>query len=220
MNTSSSTHSDGDFEDISSFSSIDSYKPEPFTGKLKDNKSDNEHELVSDGPALLKNDTLMKVETNGQDKTGDIQSRASSSTLRRNDSNAIEKVVTHNALNNNSETIESLQAKGLDINTKAIPDINAPMTHSHSEFPEEYQMETDTGLVKIKTIETLKRQDTRVSATRVSTKESNANSKPQEKGLNATKLNQAVEKNRKELEKYQRHKKEKGVKGFFHRLFD
>lgn len=207
-----SNSTDNEFDDISSFSSIDSYKPQAFTG------FEGEQENVQDH-----DDTL---------------SRASSNTLRRPNSNAIEKVVTKNAVNDNVETKESLQKEGLDLKNKPIPDINAPVTAEagDSVFPEEYRLETETGLVKLKTLDDLSRKNTRVSIgsdgrmSRKSSNKENASTASKngsgdvvlsdETPYDAHNIHDAVEKNKHEIEKYQKHKHEKGLKGFVHRLFD
>ncbi|SMN18096.1 similar to Saccharomyces cerevisiae YGR126W Putative protein of unknown function [Maudiozyma saulgeensis] len=209
------SQTDTEFDDISSFSSVDSYKPEPFTGVDSDIKKDDTNN------DLVRNDTVLTSrhtdESHNMDRTGsrdhsDVHSKASNTTLKKLDSNAVERVVTHNALNDHSETVDSLRAKGEEFDKAGLPDINSPITHASEEarFPEEYAIETDTGLVKMKTIETLKREDTRVSK----------GSKKEEGQSEAAKMEAAVERNRKDIEKYQKHKKEKGVKGFFHRMFD
>lgn len=206
------TTSDTDYEleDISSFSSVDSYKPEPFTGL--------EH---------TKNENLSRKATNASQGTymDDATSKHSGATLKKLDSLAIEKVVTQNAVAGNSETIESLKAKGLDMQRKAIPDYNAPLTTTGTnQFPEEYRLETDTGLVKMKTLETLKRKSTQLSRNSdLSSKDksiSKSQSNKSEVSDIAQKINMAVERNKKEIAKYQKHKSEKGIKGFFHRMFD
>ncbi|EJS43632.1 YGR126W [Saccharomyces arboricola H-6] len=220
---------DNEYEDISSFSSIDSYKPEPFTG-FKDSQAPEQ--------PLLKNDTIIgkgqsETDDNADDqhRHSDVHSHHSSSTLKRPTSNSIEKMVTHNAMEGTSETVDSLKKEGLNLSKKATPDITAPVTNSahNTAFPEEYRLETETGLVKLKTLETLKREDSRVSSTKkehnhdhtdtLSTR-SKATTYSQGSSLESDKLNTAVEKNKKKIEKYQKHKSEKGIKGLFHRMFD
>lgn len=236
-----SSITDSDFEDVSSFSSIDSYKPEPFTGNL-DNSPAKGQDIDT---TLMKNDTIVRHDTRtttGSNTTNsthtattthELNSRASANTLRKQTSQSVERTVTHNALNDNVETIESLAAKGINGTKEVIPDINTPLTMTKtSEFPEEYNIETDTGLVKMKTIETLRRQTSRVS-TQKSTKSKTESTKSEKSAssfkssmtdsnqgqLTADKLNKAVEKNRKELEKYKKHKDQKGIKGFFSKMF-
>lgn len=197
---------DYDLEDISSFSSQDSYKPEPFMGP----------EEPRIGDTMSRKSTNVSATTH----TDDVHSRHSAGTIKKMNSNAIEKVVTNNALTGNSETIESLKAKGLDLERKAVPDFNAPLTTMASQqFPEEYRLETDTGLVKMKTLDTLKRKSTQYSETDNLSQSKSQNSTPE---MNDTvkKINLAVERNKKQLEKYQKHRSEKGIKGFIHRLFD
>lgn len=212
-----SNSTDTEFDDISSFSSIDSYKPQPFTG-FENGEEQGQGQLQ---------------------EQGDLVSRASTNTLSKPDSNAIEKVVTHNALSGNVETKESLQKEGLNLKDKSVPDINAPLTSTSetAAFPEEYRIETQTGLVKLKTLNDLSRKDTRVSIgsndkiSRKSTDKGNHSIKSgQESGQDEVlsshssydphNLENAIEKNKHEIEKYQKHKHEKGIKGFVHRLFD
>lgn len=206
---SSSAHNDTDYdlEDISSFSSQDSYQPQPFMGPVE----------PKIGDAMTRKSTNVSATTH----MDDMHSRHSGSTLKQMNSNVIEKVVTNNALAGNSETIDSLKAKGLDLEKKAVPDFNAPLTASGSQqFPEEYRLETDTGLVKMKTLDTLKRKSTQVSeSSKLSRSKSQASSQ-QEMNDTVNKINMAVERNRKQLEKYKKHKEQKGIKGFFNRLFD
>lgn len=196
------------FDEVSSFSSEDSYQPEVFTGPT---------DLSSD-----KNSSLSR----------------SGTALNHRDSNTIEKIVTHNAIQGNAETADSLAKEGLNLKSKAIPDVNGPITAKtqESQFPEEYRIETETGLVKLKTLTGLSRNDTRVSvgsSGRSSKKSSGKKSsdgevdqvisadKSQEKAYaSAYNLEQAIEKNKHNIEKYQKHKHEKGIKGFVHRLFD
>lgn len=202
-----------EFDEVSSFSSIDSYQPQPFTG---DQSPDKHADLYS-------------------------PKSSSGSTVHQQDSNTIEKVVTHNAVNGYSETAESLKRAGLDPNKKALPDINNPITGNAdtSQFPEEYRLETDTGLVKLKTLNDLSRKDTRVSIGsdgRISKRSSrsghNDNTIEQELDTEETEkaqkeatqdaqnLEHAIEKNKHNIDKFRKHKHEKGIKGFVHRLFD
>lgn len=232
-----SSITDSDFEDVSSFSSIDSYKPEPFTGNYTENP---EKDVVD--TTLMKNDTIIRHDTRttmGSTNTNathttaqEPKKKTSTHTLQTQTSHDVEKTVTHNALNDNVETVESLAAQGLDGTQKVQPDINAPLTMSKtSEFPEEYNIETDTGLVKMKTIETLKRQSSMSTQRSMKSKaESTTSGKsfssfkssltdPPQNQLTADKLNKAVEKNRKQLDKYKKGKESKGIKGFFSNLF-
>lgn len=252
-----SSITDIDFDDVSSFSSIDSYKPEPFTGNLDCNGNMD--------TTLMKNDTIIRHDTrttvisaitnntttaatvsatatattdaatlSNQRKSQKLNSKNSSNTLGKQSSHSIERTATNNALEDNVETVESLAARGLDGSQRVIPDINNPLTITKTaKFPEEYTIETDTGLVKMKTIETLRRQTSRVSTqkslkSRTESIKSNKSSKsfasslvdnPDEGHLTAAKLNKAVERNRKELEKVRKHKEQKGIKGFFSKIF-
>lgn len=212
---------DNEFDDISSFSSIDSYKPEPFTGV----------ETPSDTHAL--------------DDVQDTRSRGSASTLQKPTSNSIEKVVSQNAIDGNAETAQELKKEGLDLKNKAVPDINAPINAGSdtAQFPEEYRIETETGLVKLKTLNDLSRNDTRVSVGsngKISRKGSQGQKSDISRHTNETKsthgksdaepvdqslydphnVEETVERNRQKIAKYQKHKHEKGLKGFVHRLFD
>lgn len=233
-NTNSQT--DTEFDDISSFSSVDSYKPEPFTGTEDGVKND------TDMSNLIKNDTVVSdnkhihakdpdssiIEKTRSRDHSDVHSKVSNTTLKKLDSNAVERVVTHNALNDNSETVESLRAKDYQLREAALPDINSPLSHASggNQFPEEYGIETNTGLVKMKTIETLKKQKSRTSSSKHTgndeeSKSTQASSEAAtEQAATNAKLETAIEKNRKDIETYQKHKHEKGVKGFFHRIFD
>ncbi len=189
---------------------------------------------------LVKNDTIIRHDTRGSTATNGthtptqgLNSKTSANTLQKQTSQSVERTMTHNALNDNVETVETLAAKGLDGTQKTVPDVNTPLTMTKtSEFPEEYNIETDTGLVKMKTIETLKRQTSRVSTQRSmkskaeSTKSGKSLSsfkssltEPEQSQLTADKLNKAVEKNRKQLEKYNKAKESKGIKGFFSKMF-
>lgn len=257
-----SSITDIDFDDVSSFSSIDSYKPEPFTGDLDGNGNMD--------TTLMKNDTIIRHDTGttvgsattntttttasattttnatttatttaaatplNQNKSQKLSSKSSSNTLGKQNSHSIERTVTENALRDNVETVESLAARGLDGSQRVVPDVNNPLTMTRTaEFPEEYNIETDTGLVKMKTIETLRRQTSRVSTqkslkSRTESIKSNKSGKsfvsslvddPDEGQLTAEKLNKAVERNRKELEKMKKRKEQKGIKGFFSKIF-
>lgn len=236
MSNKSSTTLESDFDDISSFSSIDSFQPEPFRGDL--DNGEKPVEIRNDPVEIYADDVDMghtMISKSDTLTSTDLKKKNSSHTLRNTDLSAVEKVVTHNALQDNVETVESLSQKGIgSINSNSI-DINRPLTLNNAEFPEEYNIETDTGLVKMKTIETLKRQSSRVSSVR-SKPESTKSAKSAKSTksfassitdtspntLTAQKLNQAVEKNRKELEKYQKQKEkpQKGIKGLFSKIFD
>ena len=233
-NTNSQT--DTEFDDISSFSSVDSYKPEPFTGTEDGVKHDTDmSNLMKDDTVVSGNQDMYKKDPDSStiEKTrsrdhSDVHSKVSNTTLKKLDSNAVERVVTHNALNDNSETVESLRAKDNQLREAALPDINSPLSHTSggNQFPEEYGIETNTGLVKMKTIETLKKEKSRTSSSRHARYDDesdltqhSSDAAAQQAATNA-KLETAIERNRKDIENYQKHKHEKGVKGFFHRIFD
>ncbi|CCE62967.1 hypothetical protein TPHA_0D03310 [Tetrapisispora phaffii CBS 4417] len=64
-----------------------------------------------------------------------------------------------------TETVKSLQDMGLTSDAP-IPDVNAPTSNKHSIFPEEYTMETPTGLVPVATLHSLGRNSTTITRTR------------------------------------------------------
>lgn len=206
--------------ELSSLSSTESFEPQAFTGvdpSVEQPTIDHELEDEIDPEPLSGN----PVRPNSEE----ILSVRSSNTLKKLDSNAIEKVLTHNAVEGNTETLESLKTRGLDLRKKAIPDYNNPAMHTdRSQFPEEYQIETETGLVKVKTLQSLNRLDTRVSlgskpSTNQNMEAESAHDEQRPVGYDEEKLKKAVDKNKKEIEKYQKHKHEKGIKGFMSRLF-
>ncbi|CCH41572.1 Polyamine transporter 3 [Wickerhamomyces ciferrii] len=110
---------------------------------------------------------------------------------------------------------ESLQELEKSITKDHIPrhDVVNPSGHEENAFfPEEYQVETETGLVRSTTALSLQRSRSRVQPMQ----SGDDNSKPAEPinttGLTKEKLDKAVERNRKSLEK------NKNGKGFFHKL--
>lgn len=65
-----------------------------------------------------------------------------------------------------TETVKSLQEMGMTQDAP-IPDVNAPQTTTKSAiFPEEYTMETPTGLVPVATLQSLGRTSTAISKSR------------------------------------------------------
>ncbi|KAH3684464.1 hypothetical protein WICPIJ_004558 [Wickerhamomyces pijperi] len=64
-----------------------------------------------------------------------------------------------------TETAKSLQEYGLDSNIP-IRDVNAPSNIRNPIFPEEYTLETSTGLVPITTLQSIGRNQTQLSKTR------------------------------------------------------
>ena len=257
-----SSVSEGDLDELSSSSSftVSSYKPKP----LIDNLDDLDDNLLH--PQQTKRSGILRTKTTESQASTPYSidthhSLNSYRTLKELSHNEIEKYVTANALEGNTETVESLkEAEGaveeggerdsqnnVSSYVHRLPDINRPITHSsaYAILPDEYQMETHTGLVKLKTIETLRRETTRQSAADASSRSSNklkasrSRSKSKSKSKSNTdtvtntkateedplveqakKMQLAIERNKKSLEKYQRHKKQKGIKGFFNRLFD
>ncbi|GMF92256.1 unnamed protein product [[Candida] boidinii] len=61
-----------------------------------------------------------------------------------------------------TETTKSLQTKGLTGQISHL-DVNRPQTVANPIFPEEYTMETETGLVPVQTLHELGRSKTRTS---------------------------------------------------------
>ncbi|QLQ80097.1 hypothetical protein HG537_0D00970 [Torulaspora globosa] len=65
-----------------------------------------------------------------------------------------------------TETVKSLQEMGMTA-MAPVPDVNAPQTNGRPTiFPEEYTMETPTGLVPVATLQSIGRTSTAVSRTR------------------------------------------------------
>ncbi|KAH3900923.1 uncharacterized protein SCDLUD_002383 [Saccharomycodes ludwigii] len=148
------------------------------------------------------------------------------------DSNKLDKIISHNAIKGNVETKESLAKSGLNLNKAELDPLQETLSHgSNNEiFPEEYQLETKTGLVKMKTIEGLNR------VTTSTTPQSSINtdidglmydndlgdedqiSIKQEshipKGINEEQIEKVVERNKKEIEKYQEQKHHHGFRKF------
>ncbi|ODV63027.1 uncharacterized protein ASCRUDRAFT_79611 [Ascoidea rubescens DSM 1968] len=67
-----------------------------------------------------------------------------------------------------TETCDSLRRNGLNLNRKPVSDVVAPTSQSPNKslFPEEYTIETETGLVKASTLYRLNRSKTFPSNTR------------------------------------------------------
>lgn len=78
----------------------------------------------------------------------DAQSQISLGTVPTNNTNRLTKTRT--------ETYESLHEKGIESEIP-LPGINKPPVHDPI-FPEEYTMETETGLVKVETLQSLGRR--------------------------------------------------------------
>ncbi|CAR24387.1 uncharacterized protein KLTH0F14696g [Lachancea thermotolerans CBS 6340] len=204
--------------ELSSLSSSDSFEPRAFEGPPSEIKSLEPEGSVQASPSIDSKD-FHRVKSNG--------------TLRKQDSNAIEQIMTHNATEGRSETVESLKKNGLNLQKKAIPDINNPAAnYKNCAFPEEYQMETDTGLVKAQTLHGLNRLESRTSGrsgasqkksirTANSTTNSDlASANNTINGLDGEKLRRAVEKNQKKIDKYQKHKSSGGLRRFLGKIFD
>ncbi|QLG71191.1 hypothetical protein HG535_0B02290 [Zygotorulaspora mrakii] len=65
-----------------------------------------------------------------------------------------------------TETVKSLQDMGMTSDAP-VPDVNAPQTNTKTAiFPEEYTMETPTGLVPVATLQSIGRTSTAISRTR------------------------------------------------------
>lgn len=238
--TTVSSSTDTEFDDVSSFSSVDSYKPEPFTGT-----EDGVHPQQQEGNGLIRNDTVLDGErsvdnstsrdinrstsstrstasTHGPDNS-DVHSRVSNTTLKKLDSNAVERMISHNAVQNNSESVEALKKEGLGRKGSYLPDINTPLTHTstHAAFPEEYQIETTTGLVKLKTIETMKNTADAAEEPKDKNAKDNSDATSEDEGPSREeRIRSAIERNKKDIEKYQKHKDATGLMGMIHRIFD
>ncbi|CAG99245.1 uncharacterized protein KLLA0_E04709g [Kluyveromyces lactis] len=124
----------------------------------------------------------------------------------------VEDYVKDNVQKGETDSIDSLKATNLDLSKKAIPGFNQPIAEG-AEFPEEYEIETRTGLVKVATLHQLNRLDTRVTthSSKKSTKEKNTSC-----GYDNDKLQKCIERNQKEIDSY--HKKS-GFKKFIGKLF-
>lgn len=72
-----------------------------------------------------------------------------------------------------TETVKSLQDMGLT-SAPAVPDVNAPQSNKNSIFPEEYTLETATGLVPVSTLHSLGRTTSTISRTRTRQIEGNS----------------------------------------------
>lgn len=64
-----------------------------------------------------------------------------------------------------TETVKSLQDMGLG-SAAPVPDVNAPQNTKNTIFPEEYTLETPTGLVPVATLHSIGRTQTAISRTR------------------------------------------------------
>ena len=64
-----------------------------------------------------------------------------------------------------TETVKSLQDLGMS-SSVGVPDVNAPQSTKNAIFPEEYTMETPTGLVPVATLHSLGRTSSAISKTR------------------------------------------------------
>ncbi|KAH3900907.1 probable Polyamine transporter 3 [Saccharomycodes ludwigii] len=64
-----------------------------------------------------------------------------------------------------TETVKSLQDMGISKNAP-IPDVNAPTAQLNAIFPEEYTLETPTGLVPVATLHSIGRTNTSITRTR------------------------------------------------------
>ncbi|CUS21872.1 LAQU0S04e02718g1_1 [Lachancea quebecensis] len=204
--------------ELSSLSSSDSFEPRAFEGPPSEFKSIASESSAQPSPSI---------------DTKDFHPVKSNGTLRKQDSNVIEQIMTHNATEGRSETVESLKKNGLDLKKKAIPDINNPAAnYKNCAFPEEYQMETDTGLVKAQTLHGLNRLESRNSGRsgasqkksirtgNSTTNSDSASASNTINGLDGEKLRKAVEKNQKKIDKYQRHKASGGLRKFIGKIFD
>ncbi|SCU80021.1 LADA_0B04610g1_1 [Lachancea dasiensis] len=210
--------------ELSSLSSSDSFEPQAFEG----------------GPVELKSPSpIRRLETQESFETTRrvLDSVSSNPTIKEQAPAENEKPLVVGGRTNQelpSETLESLQKDGLDLQKKGAADVIGSMTNGmNCEFPEEYNIETDTGLVKAVTLQQLNRLESRTSmrsgaSQRRSVKSSIASLElPDSTSLKSSgtssldpeKLRRAVEKNQKQLEKYQKRKKSKGITGLLSKLF-
>lgn len=118
----------------------------------------------------------------------------------------VDEYIKDNIKNGETDSIESLKEENLDISKKSIPSYNIPASE-RAEFPEEYEIETRTGLVKAETLHKLNRLDTRIST---------HSSKPESVGSEEQKLRKCIEKNQKEIDNY---KHRSGFRKFIGKLF-
>ncbi|CCE92155.1 spermine transporter TDEL_0D05710 [Torulaspora delbrueckii] len=96
-----------------------------------------------------------------------------SSSAFRDDQQPQEYIPSNNNKNNGlplnltrTETVKSLQEMGMTA-TAPVPDVNAPQTTARPQiFPEEYTMETPTGLVPVATLQSIGRTSTAISRSR------------------------------------------------------
>ncbi|CAM9013556.1 hypothetical protein WICANDRAFT_48974 [Wickerhamomyces anomalus NRRL Y-366-8] len=93
------------------------------------------------------------VPEDNQDAVSELSSFASRTTTNNN----VRLVPT--------ETVKSLQDMGVQSDAP-IPDVNAPQSVKNAIFPEEYTLETSTGLVPVATLQSIGRTGTQVSRTR------------------------------------------------------
>lgn len=216
------------YEDVSSFSSVDSYQPEPFMG-----------------PQVMEEDKSAVGESFSSSRVGSGSGSISSykTALRGDEYPSKPKIAVG---------VEKPRYGGLRTGSSSLPDINRPLSYTPDGqlLPDEYNMETDTGLVNVKSLENLRKKHSRASSTlgsphmvqdsrsirsrqgspniqskyhdSLSATLSLASSLESSKSevLNPEKLNRAIERNKRQIEKYQRRKREKGLKGFVHRIFD
>lgn len=93
------------------------------------------------------------VPEDNQDAVSDLSSLASRTTTNNN----VRLVPT--------ETAKSLQEMGVQ-SEAPVPDVNAPTSVRNPIFPEEYTLETSTGLVPVSTLHSIGRTGTNISRTR------------------------------------------------------
>lgn len=117
----------------------------------------------------------------------------------------VEEYIKDNVRNDDTESIQSLQEDKLDLNKKAIPGFNTYVPEGSS-FPEEYDIETRTGLVKVSTLQKLNRVETVPST--------HSTKKQQE--LDPERLKKRIERNQKEIDKQKNPNKfQKFIKSLF-----
>ncbi|CCE62961.1 hypothetical protein TPHA_0D03250 [Tetrapisispora phaffii CBS 4417] len=214
-NYSKSTTDSENFDDVSSFNSDNSYTPQEFIGdtlgkesstKMDDRASHLSHAIKETRSGTSDNNTIKPVT-----------------------SNDVHRIVSRNIMDNNVESEEALKTQLTNMESRRADIILPASMEGNSNFPEEYTMETTTGLVPVKTLEDIKKKKTidsensrksLVSSELKASKSNNTVKSRNEGGLNPAKLNAAVEKNKEELEKYQHHKTEKNpIKKMLFKLF-
>lgn len=190
------------FDELSSFNSENSFVPKEFTGNGVANGAG--HMSYDDGHVIDVSKT----------KSGTSET----CTIKASTSNDIERIVTKNALENNVETTESLKRAVSRLSKTGANNVLSVSQENNSVFPDGYRIETTTGLVPVKTIEEMRKTRSAVSGAPEApeTAKKNANGY-----LHEDKIILQVERNRHEIEQYEKHKHETNfVKKLFYKIFD